>query len=159
MCIVYYILRDIAELTQHANHLENELSQFGEENEALREKLGLGVDANVDVSAVRARRVTELERLRRESRMLENQVCVWGCLCWRTVCNMYVGLSVLENHVWRIMCVICRAVCVGREGGGGGGEWGRRKIPLQVSYHIITCMYIVCRTLMFSYMRGLSLPM
>ncbi len=78
------VFRDIAELTQHANRLENELSQFSEENEALREKLGLGVDAGVDVSGVRARRVTELERLRRESRMLENQVRthmdMHGCL-------------------------------------------------------------------------------
>ena len=54
--------------------MEGELNKFGEENEALRGRLNLGREDSVDVSGVRARRVFELDKLRKENRMLENEV-------------------------------------------------------------------------------------
>ena len=55
------------------NQLESELNHFSEENEVLREKLGMGVEESVDVSIVRRRRDAERERLHKENRMLHNE--------------------------------------------------------------------------------------
>lgn len=68
-------------MTQHVNHLDAALNQLSEENEVLREKLGLGAQERVDLSGVRGRHAIELERLRKDNRMLENEVGVvknWG---------------------------------------------------------------------------------
>ena len=120
------LCRDIAELTQHANRLENELSQFGEENEALREKLGLKADASVDVSGVRARRVTELEKLRRESRLLENQVK--SCYSMSNIIRsiVYILYTYMCTHSMHIVH-ICSCVHSG-----------------VVTYSILACVYIAC---------------
>ncbi len=66
--------RDIAELTQHVNRLENQQNRLSEENEALRDQLGLGMEDSVDLSELRAKRNAETERLRTMNRMLENEV-------------------------------------------------------------------------------------
>ena len=68
--------RDISELTRQVNHLDAALNQFSEENEVLRGKLGLGAQESVDVSGVRGRRAAEVERLRKDNRMLQNEVSV-----------------------------------------------------------------------------------
>ena len=68
--------RDIAELTQHINQLENQLDHYSEENETLRVQAGLGVEDKVDTSGVKGRRIAELEKLRRDNRMLEKEVGV-----------------------------------------------------------------------------------
>lgn len=73
--------RDIAELTQQVNHLDNELNEISELNEALRERCGLGEEESVDVGPLRARRSAELEQLRRDKQALEQQVCATRCLC------------------------------------------------------------------------------
>ena len=70
----YLHIRDISELTQHVNRLEGELNHLSEENEVLRDRLGLEAQQSVDVSGVRARKLSELERLRRDNRMLEKEV-------------------------------------------------------------------------------------
>lgn len=78
--LTYVLLhpRDIAELTQYVNQLEGELNHFSEENEALRDKHGLKMGDVVDTSGVRARHVSELDKLRKENRVLENEVSFWG---------------------------------------------------------------------------------
>lgn len=68
--------RDIAELTQQINRLDCELNLLSEENEALQEKLGLGSDVSVDVTAVHSKRVSQLERLKKDNKMLEKEVGV-----------------------------------------------------------------------------------
>ena len=50
------------------------MNQLSEENEILREKLGVGTQESVDVLGIKGRRVSELERLRKDNRMLENEV-------------------------------------------------------------------------------------
>ena len=66
--------RDIAELTQQVNHLDNLLNEMSEQNEALRERCGLGEGESVDVEPLRARRNVELEQLKRDKQALEQQV-------------------------------------------------------------------------------------
>ena len=51
------------------NSLENQLNQLGEENEALRDQLGLGGDDSVDLSQLRLKRNVEMEQLRSMNRM------------------------------------------------------------------------------------------
>lgn len=58
-----HILRDIAELTQRVNVLESELNQLAEENEALRDRVGVGEGEEVDVTPLRSKRAAEMERL------------------------------------------------------------------------------------------------
>ena len=72
----YRILRDIAELTQRVNVFESELNQLAEENEALRDRVGVGEREQVDVTPLRSRRAAELERLRETNRRLEREVGV-----------------------------------------------------------------------------------
>ncbi len=68
--------RDIAELTQHINHLDSELNRFSEENETLRDRLCLGRGEVVDVSGVRGRREREMEKLHKDNAILEREVGV-----------------------------------------------------------------------------------
>ena len=76
------------------NVFESELNQLAEENEALRDHVGVGEGEAVDVTPLRSRRAAELERLREINRRLEREVgvgvCVWGG------CGMGVGV------VWRV---------------------------------------------------------
>ena len=72
----YRILRDIAELTQRVNVFESELNQLAEENEALRDRVGVGEGEQVDVTPLRSRRAAEMERLRETNRRLEREVGV-----------------------------------------------------------------------------------
>ena len=58
------------------NLLENELNRFSEENEALRDRLGIGESEEVDVSQVREKRREQLLQLQKDSRMLEKEVGV-----------------------------------------------------------------------------------
>ena len=77
---LYLSYSDIAEMTRRVNRLENELNQLGEENEALRDQLGLGVGERVDLSPLRRRKQTELEQLRKDYKLIENEVrkaCVY----------------------------------------------------------------------------------
>ena len=60
------------------NSLENQLNQLGEENEALRDQLGLGGDESVDLSQLRLKRNVEMEQLRSMNRMLEKEVNICG---------------------------------------------------------------------------------
>ena len=69
--------RDIAELTRQVNHLDNQLNEMSEQNEALRDQCGLGEGESVDVGPLRARRNLELEQLRKDKQALEQQVCTW----------------------------------------------------------------------------------
>ena len=66
--------RDIAELTQQVNGLENQLNQLSEENEVLRGQLGVGLEEEVDLSGLRQRKKAELEQLRTANRMLKREV-------------------------------------------------------------------------------------
>lgn len=69
---VYY--RDIAELTQQVNRLDNQLNLLSEENEALREQCGLGSEDAVDVGPLRSKKNAELEQLKKDSHTLQQQV-------------------------------------------------------------------------------------
>ena len=69
-----HVLRDIAELTQRVNVLESELNQLAEENEALRDRVGVGEGEEVDVTPLRSKRAAEMERLRETNRRLEREV-------------------------------------------------------------------------------------
>lgn len=71
-----HVLRDIAELTQRVNVLESELNQLAEENEALRDRVGVGKGEEVDVTPLRSKRAAEMERLRETNRRLEREVGV-----------------------------------------------------------------------------------
>lgn len=71
-----HVLRDIAELTQRVNVLESELNQLAEENEALRDRVGVGEREEVDITPLRSRRAAEMERLRETNRRLEREVSV-----------------------------------------------------------------------------------
>ena len=66
--------RDIAELTQQVNHLDNQLNQLSEQNEALRERCGLGSEDTVDVGPFRSRKNAELEQLKKDNHTLRLQV-------------------------------------------------------------------------------------
>ncbi len=66
--------RDIAELTQQVNQLEHQLNQWSDENEALRGRLGVGLEEEVDLRGLRQRKKSELEQLRADNRMLEREV-------------------------------------------------------------------------------------
>ena len=79
-------------MTQRVNVFESELNQLAEENEALRDRGGVGEGEQVDVTPLRSRRAAELERLRETNRRLEREVGVgvWGG------CGMGVGV------VWRV---------------------------------------------------------
>lgn len=66
--------RDIAELTQQVNHLDNQLNEISEQNEALRERCDLGEGEIVDVGPLRVRRNAELDQLRKDKQNLEQQV-------------------------------------------------------------------------------------
>ena len=72
----YIILccRDIAELTQQVNRLDNHLNVLSEQNEALRERCGLGSEDKVDVAPLRSRRSEELEQLKTDNHALKLQV-------------------------------------------------------------------------------------
>ena len=90
----YRILRDIAELTQRVNVFESELNQLAEENEALRDRVGVGEGEQVDVTPLRSRRAAELERLRETNRRLEREVGVgrgWRVGVGVCVCGEGVG--------------------------------------------------------------------
>ena len=56
------------------NQLENELNQFSEENEALRDRLGLGEEEEVDVTQVREKRRSQIIQLQKDCRELEKEV-------------------------------------------------------------------------------------
>ena len=75
------------------NRLESELNGLSEENEALRDRLGVRQEEVVDVTGVRGRRASELDKLRTENRVLENEVCDVGV---RGYCR-YVGCKGLER--------------------------------------------------------------
>ena len=74
------------------NHLDNQLNEISEQNEALREQCGLGEEESVDVGPLRARRNLELEQLRKDKEALEQQVCVHGDVS-KQVCHIFVGVS------------------------------------------------------------------
>ena len=66
--------RDIVELSQHVNQLENQLNQLSEENEALRDQLGLDASQSVDTSNFKNKRHAELCTLREQYRTMEKEV-------------------------------------------------------------------------------------
>lgn len=70
----YCCYRDIAELTQQVNRLDNQLNVLSEQNEALREQCGLGSEDTVDVAPLRSRRHEELEQLKKDNHGLRLQV-------------------------------------------------------------------------------------
>ena len=75
-------LSDIAELTRQVNLLSDQLNRLSEENEALRDQLGLGAGEQVNLSPLRLRKRNELEALKEEHKLLENEVSVFlGLLC------------------------------------------------------------------------------
>lgn len=59
--------RDIAELTQQVNRLDNQLNLLIEQNEALREQCGLGSEDAVDEGPLRSRKNAELEQLKKDT--------------------------------------------------------------------------------------------
>ena len=61
-------------MTRQVNRLENGLNQLSEENEALRDQLGLQVGERVDLSPLRRRKQTELEQLRKDYKLMESEV-------------------------------------------------------------------------------------
>ena len=67
-------VRDIAELTQQVNRLDNHLNLLSEQNEALRERCGLGSEDTVDVVPLRSRKSAELEQLKKDNHTLRLQV-------------------------------------------------------------------------------------
>ena len=73
LCICY-MFRDIAELTQQVNHHDNQLNLLTEQNEALRERCGLGSEDTVDVGPFRSRKNAELEQLKKDNHTLRLQV-------------------------------------------------------------------------------------
>ena len=68
------VLSDIAALIRELNNLSNGLSQLSEENEALREQLGLDPRQQVDLSPLRFRKKNEFEKLNQEYKLLSNEV-------------------------------------------------------------------------------------
>ena len=70
-------LSDIAELTRQVNLLSDQLNRLSEENEALRDQLGLGAEEQVNLSPLRLRKRNELEALKEEHKLLENEVSVF----------------------------------------------------------------------------------
>ena len=82
-------------MTQRVNVFETELNQLAEENEALRDRVGVGEGEQVDVTPLRSRRAAELERLKETNRRLEREVSVgrewvWGVV-WRVGREMVWG--------------------------------------------------------------------
>ena len=75
-------LSDIAELTRQVNLLSDQLNWLSEENEALRDQLCLGAEEQVNLSPLRLRKRNELEALKEEHKLLENEVSThipWVC--------------------------------------------------------------------------------
>jgi predicted RNase H-like nuclease (RuvC/YqgF family) len=72
--VILCCCRDIAELTQQINRLDNHLNVLSEQNEALRERCGVGSEDTVDVAPLRSRRSAELEQLKRNNHELRLQV-------------------------------------------------------------------------------------
>ena len=68
------LFRDIIDLTQQVNRLDQLLNQLSEQNEVLRTRLGLGPEEEVNVGEVRERRERERERMREENRLLQREV-------------------------------------------------------------------------------------
>ena len=68
------VLSDIAALTRELNNLSDRLNQLSEENEALREQLGLDPRQQVDLSPLRFRKKNEFEKLNQEYKLLSNEV-------------------------------------------------------------------------------------
>ena len=68
------VFSDIAALTRELNHLSDGLNQLSEENEALREQLGLDTRQQVDLSPLRLRKRSELNKLNQEYKVLSNEV-------------------------------------------------------------------------------------
>ena len=75
-------LSDIAELIRQVNLLSDQLNRLSEENEALRDQLGLGAEEQVNLSPLRLKKRNELEALKEEHKLLENEVSAFlGVLC------------------------------------------------------------------------------
>ena len=70
-------LSDIAQLTRQVNLLSDQLNRLSEENEALRDQLGLGSEEQVNLSPLRLRKRNELEALKEEHKLLENEVSIF----------------------------------------------------------------------------------
>lgn len=64
----------MAKLTEEVNHLSAQVDTACEENEVLRNRLGLSPGDEVDVSHLRHRKNVEIEQLRAVNRELEKQV-------------------------------------------------------------------------------------
>ena len=80
--IIVLSLSDIAELTRQVNLLSDQLNRLSEENEALRDQLGLGAEEQVNLSPLRLKKRNELEALKEEHKLLENEVSTFlGVLC------------------------------------------------------------------------------
>ena len=62
--------RDLAELARQVSQMD----VIAEENEALREKLGLRLDESFDMCQFRQRKAVELEQLKSVNRMLQKEV-------------------------------------------------------------------------------------
>lgn len=64
----------MAKLTEEVNYLSAQVDTACEENEVLRNRLGLSPGDEVDVSHLRHRKNVEIEQLRAVNRELEKQV-------------------------------------------------------------------------------------
>lgn len=71
---VYISCSDIASLTREVNILSNQLNRLSEENEALRNQLGLDMGQQVDLSPLRLQKRNKLEKLNEQLKLLANEV-------------------------------------------------------------------------------------
>ncbi len=92
-------IRDITELTKHVNRLESLQNQLSEENEALRDRVGLGAEDSVNLSQLRAKRNEEREGLRAMNRMLQNEVGGAACYVFLKAVRFSVSVSCLSMPV------------------------------------------------------------
>ena len=66
--------RNISELTGHVNKLESQLNELHDENDALRQKLGIELDQSIDLTQYRYRRNVEVEQQKAVNRVLKKEV-------------------------------------------------------------------------------------
>ena len=72
--VLLTVCRQISKLTEEVNHLSAQVDTAYEENEVLRNRLGLSAGEEVDLSHLRHRKNVEIEQLRALNRELDKQV-------------------------------------------------------------------------------------